>query len=163
MMSASGYITAKGGTVQASVDSQSAQAMVTIAGTFVSTLQIESSANNGVTWGIVSGSSQVTAPGSWTYPVSGLTNVRVRSVNHSRGSAAVSINGLSATQSPVGISVTSASGNFTVAHNLGRAPQICLFEMTSSGQIWLQTPGYDATNLYLVGSAAGVTANARVW
>jgi len=55
----------------------------------------------------------------------------------------------------------SAGGNFTVAHGLGSAPLAVAIAMTSGGQIWLQSPtGYDATNLYLVASDAGVTGNA---
>ena len=55
----------------------------------------------------------------------------------------------------------SAPGNFTVAHGMSRAPVAVVFEMTSGGQIWLQNPtGYDATNLYLVASDAGITGNA---
>lgn len=54
-----------------------------------------------------------------------------------------------------------AAGNFQIAHGLGRAPQVVLFEMTSGGTFWLQSPtSYDATNLYLVASDAGITGNA---
>jgi hypothetical protein len=36
--------------------------------------------------------------------------------------------------------------------------------MTSGGAIWFQTPTmWDATNLYLVASAAGATAKVAVW
>ncbi|HEV2463536.1 MAG TPA: hypothetical protein VGT04_07015 [Acidobacteriaceae bacterium] len=63
---------------------------------------------------------------------------------------------------PVNVSLApEAPGPFTVAHGLGRAPKAVLISMTSSFQIWLQSPtGYDATNLYLVASDAGATANA---
>ncbi|HEV2463537.1 MAG TPA: hypothetical protein VGT04_07020 [Acidobacteriaceae bacterium] len=55
----------------------------------------------------------------------------------------------------------SAGGNFTVAHGLGFTPSAVLISMTSSGSIWLQSPtSWDATNLYLVASDAGVTAKA---
>jgi hypothetical protein len=69
--------------------------------------------------------------------------------------------------SPSGVSITpvplapSAPGNFTVAHGLGAAPVAAPIEMTSGGAIWFQTPGYDATNLYLVASDAGVTGRAQ--
>ncbi len=57
-----------------------------------------------------------------------------------------------------------APGNFTVAHNLGRAPIGAVIQMTSSGAVWFQpSPLYDATNLYLVASDAGVTAKVQVW
>ncbi len=58
----------------------------------------------------------------------------------------------------------SASGNFTLAHLLGRAPKGAVIQMTSSGAIWFQSPTmYDGTNLYLVASDAGVTAKVQIW
>lgn len=55
----------------------------------------------------------------------------------------------------------SSAGAFTVAHGLGTTPTAAVVQMTSGGQIWLQTPThYDATNLYLVASDAGVTGSA---
>jgi len=56
------------------------------------------------------------------------------------------------------------SGNFTVAHLLGRKPVGAVIQMTSSGSIWFQpaTP-WDATNLYLTASGAGTTALVEVW
>ena len=58
----------------------------------------------------------------------------------------------------------SASGDFTVAHPLGQAPMYVLIMMTSSGAIWFQSPTmWDADNLYLVASDAGVTAMARLF
>ncbi len=57
-----------------------------------------------------------------------------------------------------------APGNFTLAHRLGRAPAGALIQMTSSGAIWFQAATmYDATNLYLVASDAGVTAKVLLW
>ncbi len=57
-----------------------------------------------------------------------------------------------------------AAGNFTVPHWLGRAPLGVVIQMTSSGSIWFQaTTAYDATNLYLVASAGGITGQAQVW
>ena len=58
----------------------------------------------------------------------------------------------------------SAPGNFMVQHFLGRAPIGVIVRMTSGGAIWFQSPtDVDATNLYLVASAAGVTGKAIVW
>jgi hypothetical protein len=62
----------------------------------------------------------------------------------------------------------SAPGNFTLAHGLGRAPYAAAICMTSGGAIWFQTNGdgslkWDSTNLYLVASAAGLTARVLVW
>jgi hypothetical protein len=56
-----------------------------------------------------------------------------------------------------------ASGNFSVAHNLGGNPSAALIQMTSGGQIWFQIPSYDSTNLNLVASDASVTGNAIVF
>ncbi len=57
-----------------------------------------------------------------------------------------------------------APGNFTVAHLLGRSPVGVSIQMTSGGAIWFQSPTmFDSTNLYLVASAAGVTAKVQLW
>jgi hypothetical protein len=56
-----------------------------------------------------------------------------------------------------------AAGEFTLAHRLGRAPAGAIIQMTSGGAIWFQAAMYDATNLYLVASAAGVTAKVQLW
>jgi hypothetical protein len=57
-----------------------------------------------------------------------------------------------------------AAGNFTVAHWLGRTPVAAMIQMTSEGAIWFQAGQlYDATSLYLVASAAGVTGRVQVW
>jgi hypothetical protein len=57
-----------------------------------------------------------------------------------------------------------AGGNFSVAHRLGRAPAGAMIQMTSSGAIWFQSASmYDATNLYLEASDAGVTAKVLLW
>jgi hypothetical protein len=57
-----------------------------------------------------------------------------------------------------------AAGNFTVPHLLGRKPLGVVILMTSSGAIWFQlSVPFDATNLYLTSSGAGVTAAAQVW
>jgi hypothetical protein len=52
---------------------------------------------------------------------------------------------------------TTAFGNFTLAHNLGIVPTTVIFEFTDGGSVWFQPLRYDATNLYLVASAPGVT------
>ncbi len=58
----------------------------------------------------------------------------------------------------------SGAGNFTAAHLLGRTPLGVLVQMTSGGSIWFQAAlMFDATNLYLVASGAGVTGKAQVW
>lgn len=56
-----------------------------------------------------------------------------------------------------------APGNFTVAHGQSATPIYAIIQMTSGGEIWFQTPQYDATNLYLVASDAGITGNAIVF
>ncbi len=56
----------------------------------------------------------------------------------------------------------SAAGNFTVQHFLGRKPVGLVIQLTSNVAIWLQTPAFDATNIYLSASAAG-TASALAW
>ena len=62
----------------------------------------------------------------------------------------------------VAITSTSAPGNFTLAHGLGRTPTAVLIEMTAAGVIWFQSgTRYDATNLYLVASDAGLTGVAQ--
>jgi hypothetical protein len=60
----------------------------------------------------------------------------------------------------VEIPTTSAPGNFTVPHGLFVTPQAVDIQMTSGGQLWFQGTPYDSTNLYLVASDAGVSANA---
>lgn len=55
----------------------------------------------------------------------------------------------------------SAPGNFSTAHGLAAAPAAVVIQMTSGGQIWLQsTTGYDATNIYAEASDGGITATA---
>jgi hypothetical protein len=59
---------------------------------------------------------------------------------------------------------SSAAGNCTVPHLLGRVPLCAIIQMTSGGAIWFRTPiSYDGTNLYLVASDAGVTGKVVVW
>lgn len=74
-----------------------------------------------------------------------------------------SAGGGASTFSLVEVALTpSSDGNFTVAHGLGVAPASALIQMTSGGQIWFQSARFDATNLYLVASEAGVTGKAVV-
>ena len=63
------------------------------------------------------------------------------------------------------LSITApAAGNFSFAHNLGRAPLGALIYLTSAGAVWFQSPTmFDATNLFLVASAAGLTAQVELW
>ena len=57
-----------------------------------------------------------------------------------------------------------AGGNFTVPHKLGRTPLGALIYMTSAGVVWFQpSPMFDATNLYLAASDAGLTAEVQIW
>lgn len=58
--------------------------------------------------------------------------------------------------------VPAAPGNFTIAHGLSALPVAVIVCMTSGGAIWFQTVMFDANNLYLVASEAGVTGNALV-
>ena len=59
---------------------------------------------------------------------------------------------------------TPAAGNFSFAHNLGRVPLGALIYLTSGGALWFQSPTmFDATNLFLVASAAGLTAQVEIW
>jgi hypothetical protein len=56
------------------------------------------------------------------------------------------------------------AGNFSFAHNLGRTPLGVLIYLTSGGALWFQSPTmFDATNLFLVASAAGLTAQIEIW
>lgn len=58
---------------------------------------------------------------------------------------------------------TTAPGNFILPHNLGVVPGTVIFEFTSGGVVWFQTTRFDATNLYLVASDAGITGYAIVY
>jgi len=62
------------------------------------------------------------------------------------------------------VAAPGAAGSFALAHRLGRVPASAFIQMTSSGAIWFQSSAlYDATNLYLVASDAGVTAKVQIW
>lgn len=63
------------------------------------------------------------------------------------------------------LSVTSlAAGNFTQAHTLAQLPTWADIAMTSGGGIWFQkSTKFDASNLYLTASDAGVTADIFVY
>ncbi len=54
------------------------------------------------------------------------------------------------------------AGNFTVPHGLGVIPRSVSIAMTSAGLVWQQVVRFDATNLYLVASASGLTGYAIV-
>lgn len=57
-----------------------------------------------------------------------------------------------------------AAGNFSLVHKLGRLPLGAMIYMTSGGAFWFQPATlFDATNLYLTASDAGVTASIQVW
>lgn len=57
-----------------------------------------------------------------------------------------------------------APGNFTIAHGQSVAPALVLIQMNSGGAIWLQSPiSWDALNLYLTASDAGITGKAYLW
>jgi len=59
---------------------------------------------------------------------------------------------------------TTAPGDFTLPHNLGVVPGSVIFEFTSGGSVWFQNPlKYDANNLYLIASDAGVTGFAIIF
>jgi hypothetical protein len=56
-----------------------------------------------------------------------------------------------------------APGNFTVAHGLGKTPVAGIVQMTSGGSIYWQAVPWDATNVYLTATDAGITANLLLW
>src|ERR1039458_426142 len=58
---------------------------------------------------------------------------------------------------------TTQPGPFTLPHSLGVVPGSVIIEMTAGGAVWFQIPMYDATNLYLVASDAGLTGYAVVF
>jgi hypothetical protein len=62
------------------------------------------------------------------------------------------------------VAVTASGvGDFTSQHFLGRVPVGAVIQMTANGIIYFQPSMYDATNLYLASSAAGLTAKILVW
>ena len=59
---------------------------------------------------------------------------------------------------------TAAPGPFTLPHNLGVIPGSVIFEFTSGGSVWFQTPiKYDANNLYLEASGTGIQGFAIIF
>jgi hypothetical protein len=58
---------------------------------------------------------------------------------------------------------TPNAGNFTLPQSLGVVPGSVIFEMTSGGAVYFQPARFDANNLYLVASAAGLTGYAIVF
>jgi hypothetical protein len=103
--------------------------------------------------------------GSGTFDLSEVTPIVV-TASVPLGLAAVAYSGsytdLSNRPGSDGVLVTSPySGDFSVAHGLGRTPTTVVIQMTCGGLIWFQSPLlYDSTNLYLVASDIGVTATA---
>jgi hypothetical protein len=88
-------------------------------------------------------------------PVTGKLSANVAATGTS-GSTAVAV--------VVEIALTpGAPGNFTVAHGLPAAPAFALIQMDSGGEIWFQTARYDAMNLYLTASDAGIVGKAQCW
>ncbi|VVC06100.1 Uncharacterised protein [uncultured archaeon] len=57
-------------------------------------------------------------------------------------------------------------GPFTVIHNLGTVPKTAFIQMTTGGQIWLNTAnvalGYDETYAYCIASDANVAGQLTV-
>jgi hypothetical protein len=78
------------------------------------------------------------------------------------GTGAYSIPSPSAAHTEIALA-PGAGGNFSVAHGLGSTPGLVLIQMTSGGAIWFQTTRYDATNINLVASDAGLTGYAIVF
>jgi hypothetical protein len=59
---------------------------------------------------------------------------------------------------------SSAPGPFTVAHELGYSPNgVSAPILTNAGAVFFQTPPWDATKLYLVASAPGISGMVLVW
>jgi len=59
---------------------------------------------------------------------------------------------------------TTAPGNFTLPHNLGVIPGSVIFEFTTGGSVWFQSPlKWDANNLYLIASAPGISGYAVIF
>lgn len=64
----------------------------------------------------------------------------------------------------VDVPATAAPGNITIQHYFGHAPKGAAIQMTAAGVIWFQSPTlWDAANLYLVASDAGLTGKVQVW
>jgi len=64
---------------------------------------------------------------------------------------------------PVNFGPTAAPGNFSIAHGLGRAPYGVMLAMNSAGAVWVQVALWDATDILLVASDAGLTGRLMVW
>jgi hypothetical protein len=62
------------------------------------------------------------------------------------------------------LSVTSsAPGNFQIAHGLTDTITAIFIKPVSSGEIWLQTPEYDGTYIYLTASDADISVNVIIF
>lgn len=59
--------------------------------------------------------------------------------------------------------ITTAGGDFTVAHNLTSTPSRIEILMLSAGVVWAQTPAFDASNVNLTASDSGVVAKILVY
>jgi len=74
-------------------------ATITLSGTFVATVQFESSGDNGITWvsilgiplGGGTGVTSATGTGTWTFGVAALTDIRARASAYTSGTAATTI------------------------------------------------------------------------
>ena len=92
---------------------------------------------------------------SWT----GGTAVKVTVLMAFLGPGATFISGLTQGAVRQTVSVSAAApGDFTVAHGLGSTPNGASIQVTGGGVIWFQATRYDSTNLYLVASDLGATA-----
>jgi hypothetical protein len=58
---------------------------------------------------------------------------------------------------------TTAPGPFTLVTDLGYIPTTVIFEFVTGGTVWFQTQRFDADNLYLEASDAGVSGYAIVY
>lgn len=59
---------------------------------------------------------------------------------------------------------TTAPGNFTVAHTLGKVPTGAIIQLTSGGEVWFQSPTmFDGSNVYLTASDTGLTGFVQVF
>lgn len=65
------------------------------------------------------------------------------------------------------VAFTSSEGDFTLAHGLGYTPTTAIIQLTDLGIVVFQGGSpllrWDGTNLYLRGSAAGLTGFVEVW
>lgn len=100
------------------------------------------------------------------------TKVVIQYDNYDITGGTFDLNSASPTPAPPAPTVTSsevlsvlstAAGNFTQVHTLGQLPTWADIAMTSGGSIYFQSTKFDATNLYLVASDVGVSADIFVY